>query len=191
MSRLEQLPMQKRRLGQAMYATSLETNCCYALGVQKLEEQLAAGSGNELLGMWSILEKGIEAWLFPLLYHKPELCESVEAGATKHMSAKRAFVLKCLSGVLDYQRYPVLLAFQYDRSLIAHFVGRARAAPRLQLRWALVDLPELPLHMELHRLQILDICRQLGPLSFFPHLCAGCLRHTMRSHCGGAAAAVK
>ena len=54
------------------------------------------------------------------------------------------------------------LAFQYDRALIARFVGRARrAAPGLQLRWALLDIPQLPLHMELHRLKMVDICRQL------------------------------
>lgn len=75
----------------------------------------------------------MEALIWPGLYHKEELCESVQAQQSG-ASAKRSFLYKCFSGVLDYQHDASLLAFQYDRAMLGRFIGRAHAAPRLQLR---------------------------------------------------------
>ena len=165
--RIQALPADLWPFGRAIYHMLVTTNGCYVAGLKKHREELQKSRGGAPLGTWAILERGIEAWLCPLLYHSSHLCESIQAQGGHHLSAKRAFVYKCYSGVLDYQRHLVLVAFQYDRALIARFVGRARAAPSVQLRWALLDMPQLPLHMELHRLQILDMCRQLGAPSFF------------------------
>ena len=165
--RLDALSTDLQPFGRAIFRWLVTSNACYLVGLQKHRDELQRSRGGELLGTWAILQPGIEAWLCPLLYHSADLCESIQAQGGHHMSAKRAFIYKCRCGVLDYQLHTVLLAFQYDRALVSRFVGRARAAPSVQLRWALMDMPQLPLHMEMHRLQILNICRQIGAPSFF------------------------
>ena len=126
---LETLPIELLAMGHAIFEWLVGRNECYVAGLRKHREELAKGRGGEPLGMWVVLELGVEAWVWPLLYHNPELCESVEARQGHHMSAKRAFMYKCYWGILDYQKNMVLSAFQYDRALIAHFVGRATRGP--------------------------------------------------------------
>ena len=60
---------------------------------------------------------GIETALWPILYFDRQLCESYLDGSANRISAKKMFISKCFSGVLDYMMNFQLLQYQYDRWL--------------------------------------------------------------------------
>lgn len=56
----------------------------------------------------------IEIAIWPLLYVKPEWCESAIEGGGTRRSAKRAFHLKAMSSIVDFGQDYGLIQYQYD-----------------------------------------------------------------------------
>ena len=65
----------------------------------------------------------VEIAIWPLLYVKSEWCESSMTGHSTRLSSKRAFHVKCMSGIIDFGRDFSLLQFQYDRWLFKTVTG--------------------------------------------------------------------
>ena len=75
----------------------------------------------------------IETAIWPILYHRDDLCESqiTPTGNLKH-SKKRHFFLKCLSPILDFSLFN-LLHFQYDRWLFEIITGTIESGKKAWL----------------------------------------------------------
>ncbi|XP_057302962.1 uncharacterized protein LOC130638095 [Hydractinia symbiolongicarpus] len=65
---------------------------------------------------WRIFRmEGIECAIWPCKYYNANLCESTIEGGSGRLSAKKAFILKCCSEIIDYSVNFELLQYQYDR----------------------------------------------------------------------------
>ena len=65
----------------------------------------------------------IEIAIWPLLYIKPEWCESAMEGGNTRLSSKRAFHIKAMSFIADFGQDFSLLQYQYDRWLFKTVTG--------------------------------------------------------------------
>ena len=67
--------------------------------------------------------RGIECAMWPALYFRTDLCESVLEGQNHRTSGKISFIHKILSPVFDYSIQYDLLQYQYDRWLFKTITG--------------------------------------------------------------------
>ena len=74
--------------------------------------------------------RGIECALWPTLYYKTSLCESVIEGNTSRQSGKVSFLTKIYTVLGDYQLQYELLHYQYDRWLFRTITGAVNTARR-------------------------------------------------------------
>lgn len=74
--------------------------------------------------------KGVEAALWPHLYHHRDLCESYLQGQRSRASSKVSFVNKMRSAVLDYSLEYELLHYHYDRWLFKTVTGAINTAAK-------------------------------------------------------------
>lgn len=72
--------------------------------------------------------QGIECALWPALYHKTELCESIISGHVSRQSGKVAFQKKVFAPVIDYAISYQMLHYQYDRWLFKTITGAINTA---------------------------------------------------------------
>ena len=70
----------------------------------------------------SPLYRGVECALWPALYHKTSLCESMLEGQDNRANGKIAFMHKLLSPVHDFALNFDILQYQYDHPSSAHVV---------------------------------------------------------------------
>ena len=76
----------------------------------------------------SPLYRGVECALWPALYHKTSLCESMLEGQDNRASGKIAFMHKLLSPVDDFALNFDILQYQYDRWLFKTITGAVNAS---------------------------------------------------------------
>ncbi|CAJ1366649.1 unnamed protein product, partial [Effrenium voratum] len=144
----------------------------YCKFIQEHRRALANGQGGGWLVSWKLLEKGLEAALWPDLYFTEVLLDTKWAGKnTQHASVKQSFLVKACSSVLDYSLRDDLLHWHYDRHILARFAGRASSG--MHMRWSMKDLPEMGWYWEKQRLTLVDLHRQLGPAQVFLTLAPG------------------
>lgn len=72
--------------------------------------------------------RGIECAIWPALYFRTSLCESVLEGQNNQASGKLSFLHKLLSPVVDYSISYDLLHYQYDRWLFKTITGAVNAS---------------------------------------------------------------
>lgn len=74
--------------------------------------------------------KGVEAALWPHLYHHQDLCESYLEGKQSRASSKVSFMTKIRSAVLDYGLQYEFLHYHYDRWLFKMITGAINTAAK-------------------------------------------------------------
>jgi len=111
----------------------------------------------------------IEAALWPCLYFNKHLCESNQGGGDSHFSAKRSFLFKILSSVMDYGDSFKLLRFHYGRWLYKTVSGAIESAKRFSCNpgTALDSKAFTPGYWQWQHAYLLDAVRQLGPPNIF------------------------
>ena len=72
--------------------------------------------------------RGIECALWPVLYHRTDMCESVLEGQANRVSSKISFMHKILSPVVDYSFSFDLLQYNYDRWLFKTITGAVNSS---------------------------------------------------------------
>ena len=72
--------------------------------------------------------RGIECALWPALYFRTSLCESVLEGQNNRVSGKISYMHKVLSPVVDYAINYDILQYQYDRWLFKTITGAVNAS---------------------------------------------------------------
>ena len=174
MSRIASLPCAAARERAKLAVEFLLRHCrAYQHWHKACRAAVREGKGGQRLSAWSLLEVGVEAAIWPDLYHTDEMLDTRWAGREQqHMSVKRSFLVKVQSGVLDYGHEFAVVQYHYDRSLLARFCGRDRFAP-VPLRWALADVPEAGVYFKEQRAALLDLHRQYGPATIFATLAPG------------------
>ena len=75
---------------------------------------------------------GVEAALWPNLYHQNSLCESFLEGQKTRKSGKVSFMTKITSAVSDYALHYDLLHYRYDRWLFKTITGAINSAKQAQ-----------------------------------------------------------
>ena len=75
---------------------------------------------------------GVEAALWPNLYHQNSLCESFLEGQETRKSGKVSFLTKITSAVSDYALHYDLLHYRYDRWLFKTITGAINSAKQAQ-----------------------------------------------------------
>ena len=76
----------------------------------------------------SLPYRGIECAIWPVLYYRTSLCESVLEGQNNQASGKMSYIHKVLSPVIDYAIHYDLLQYQYDRWLFKTITGAVNAS---------------------------------------------------------------
>ena len=72
--------------------------------------------------------RGVECALWPALYYRTSLCESVLEGQNNRASGKISYMHKVLSGVVDFAINYDILHYQYDRWLFKTITGAVNAS---------------------------------------------------------------
>ena len=72
--------------------------------------------------------RGIECALWPAMYFRTSLCESILEGQNNRASSKISYMHKVLSPVVDYSINYDLLQYQYDRWLFKTITGAVNAS---------------------------------------------------------------
>ena len=113
--------------------------------------------------------QGVECALWPSLYHRTALCESIIAGQTNRQSGKASFLYKVLSPVLDFSLDYQLLQYQYDRWLFKTITGAINSsrASGCSPNAALQQKSFSATYWQWQHLYLLDAVRQYGFPSFF------------------------
>ena len=129
-----------------------------------------------------ILEPYLETAIWPLLYPKPDMCESAiwasgswrpfgrhQRSADQHVSMKAAFMSKVCSSVVDYSRATDLLQFQFDRHIFRTVLHRSVVARNrgADTSCFFADRHWAPGHWERHHALLLDVVDQLGDPDLF------------------------
>ena len=101
---------------------------------------------------------GIECALWPDLYPRTGLCESVICGADYRHSSKKSFITKVFSEIIDYSLHFDLLQFQYDGSIYKTVSGAINSAKFLNCSPAhALDTKQFsPTFWQWQRLYLLD-----------------------------------
>lgn len=101
-------------------------NHFYELAQRKLVE------GTTRIPYWTLFRmEFVEMAIWPLLYLKPEWCESGNHGGQTRLSAKRLFHCKVMSGILDFGQDFSLLQYQFDRWLFKTVSGAVESGKAL------------------------------------------------------------
>ena len=113
--------------------------------------------------------QGVECALWPSLYHRTALCESIIAGQTNRQSGKASFLYKVLSPVLDFNLDYQLLQYQYDHWLFKTITGAINSsrASGCSPNAALQQKSFSATYWQWQHLYLLDAVRQYGFPSFF------------------------
>lgn len=163
-ARMALLSATEREGAEGAFQHLMEHNEPYRNAVTQHRDVLRRRLGGASLPAAFLLKPFLECALFPDLYWDASVADTGWAGAAEqHRSPKKSFLVKCTSPILDYSLDFELLHFQYDRAVLAKFLGRAQAAPQVALRWVLADIPETPLYFHDKSLSLVDLHRQLGP----------------------------
>ena len=74
---------------------------------------------NEKIPFWKALRmQGIECALWPVLYSR------IVSGVERRKSTKKSFMVKCMSGIVDYCSDFTLLQFNYDLWMYGTISGK-------------------------------------------------------------------
>ena len=112
---------------------------------------------------------GVEAALWPNLYHQNSLCESFLEGQETRKSGKVSFLTKITSAVSDYALHYDLLHYRYDRWLFKTITGAINSAKQAQCSPATALEAKTFSHQywtNQHR-YLIDAVRQFGFPSMF------------------------
>ena len=117
----------------------------------------------------SPLYRGIECALWPAMYHKTSLCESILEGQDNRASGKIAFTHKLLSPVHDFALNFEMLQYQYDRWLFKTITGAVNASKTsgCSLNRSLENKAFSKTFWQHQNLYLIDAVRQYGYPSFF------------------------
>ena len=117
----------------------------------------------------SPLYRGVECALWPALYHKTSLCESILEGQDSHARGKIAFMHKLLSPVHDFALNFEILQYQYDRWLFKTITGAVNAskASGYSPNRSLENKSFSKTFWQHQNLYLIDAVRQYGYPSFF------------------------
>lgn len=117
----------------------------------------------------SPLYRGVECALWPAMYHKTSLCESILEGQDHRASSKIAFMHKLLSPVNDYALHYDLLQYHYDRWLFKTITGAVNAskASGCSPNRSLETKSFSKTFWHHQNLYLIDAVRQYGYPSFF------------------------
>lgn len=117
----------------------------------------------------SPLYRGVECALWPALYHKTSLCESMLEGQDNRASGKIAFMHKVLSPVHDFALNFDILQYQYDRWLFKTITGAVNAskASGCSPNRSLETKSFSKKFWQHQNLYLIDAVRQYGYPSFF------------------------
>ena len=117
----------------------------------------------------SPLYRGVECALWPALYHKTSLCESILEGQDNRASGKISFMQKLLSPVHDFALNFEILQYQYDRWLFKTITGAVDAskASGCSPNRSLETKSFSKTFWQHQNLYLIDAVRQYGYPSFF------------------------
>lgn len=112
---------------------------------------------------------GIECALWPSLYHKTSMCESLMQGQSNRASGKISFLHKVSSPVSDFSLNFELLQYQYDRWLFKTITGAINSsrASGCSPNAALQQKSFSATYWQWQHLYLIDAVRQYGNPSFF------------------------
>ena len=113
--------------------------------------------------------RGIECALWPLWYHRTDMCETVLEGQSNRASSKISFMHKVLSPVVDYCMTYDLLQFNYDRWLFKTITGAVNSskASGCSPNRSLENKSFSRTFWQHQHLFLIDAVRQFGFPSFF------------------------
>ncbi|KAJ7359040.1 hypothetical protein OS493_019947 [Desmophyllum pertusum] len=113
--------------------------------------------------------RGIECALWPAVYHKTELCESIISGNVSRQSGKVAFQKKVFGPVIDYAISYQMLHYQYDRWLFKTITGAINTARQSHCSpaRALEDKSFSYQYWQWQHRVLIDAVHQFGYPSFF------------------------
>ena len=113
--------------------------------------------------------RGIECTLWPLWYHRTDMCETVLEGQANRASSKISFMHKVLSPVVDYSMSYDLLQFNYDRWLFKTITGAVNSskASGCSPNRSLENKSFSRTFWQHQHLFLIDAVRQFSFLSFF------------------------
>ena len=113
--------------------------------------------------------RGIECALWPALYYKTAMCESVLEGQSNRASSKLSFLHKVLSPVVDYSFNYDILQYQFDRWLFKTITGAVNSskAAGCSPNRSLENKSFSRTFWQHQHLYLIDAVRQFGFPSFF------------------------
>ena len=113
--------------------------------------------------------RGIECALWPLLYHKTEMCESLLEGQENHASSKLSFMHKVSSPVVIFALNYDILQYHYDRWLFKTITGAVNSSKALACspNRSLENKSFSHRYWQHQHLYLIDAVRQFGYPSFF------------------------
>ena len=160
-------PVSRRRTRAAFDYLMNKPNCSYKKFILMHCSHVSEPRIFELFSHKSF--HGVEAALWPNLYHQNSLCESFLEGQETRTSGKVSFMTKIASAVSDYAMHYDLLHYHYDRWLFKTITGAINSAKQAQCSPATALEAKTFSHQywtNQHR-YLMDAVRQFGFPSMF------------------------